>query len=105
MSQIRRSPAPHAGPVTTNTVNRADRTFNMPWRDTVDWWTDPRLAYAAGLADGVQLGRDQVDAELVAALARALGGPACHDYRAAVERHHRALDQKARREAHDRRST
>jgi hypothetical protein len=24
----------------------------LPWRDQVDWWTDPRLAYAAGLADG-----------------------------------------------------
>lgn len=32
------------------------------WRDMTDWWIDPRLAYAAGMADGYQLGRADQDA-------------------------------------------
>jgi hypothetical protein len=33
------------------------------WRDLVDWWADPRLAYAAGLADGAALERARADLE------------------------------------------
>lgn len=32
------------------------------WWDDVDWWTDPRLAYARGLADGLAASRDERDA-------------------------------------------
>lgn len=28
------------------------------WWDVIEWWTDPRLAYARGMADGYRLGRD-----------------------------------------------
>lgn len=72
------------------------------WRETVPWWDDPRLAYAAGLADGIGIGREQVNAELVAALARALGGPDCVDYRDGVTRHLRAVAQAERRRQADR---
>jgi hypothetical protein len=72
------------------------------WRQSIAWWDDPRLAYAAGVADGVAIGRAQVDAELVAALAQALGGEGCTDYRQGVTRHLRAISQKERRQASDR---
>lgn len=73
-----------------------------PWWDHIDWWTSPALAYAKGLADGRRIGRDEVDAELVAALAEALGGPGCVDYRDGVARHLRAVDARARRRQFDR---
>lgn len=82
-------------PTTTPHAQRA-------WWDQVDWWTDPRLAYARGLADGYQQGRDAADAELVQALARALGGPDCSNYQEGVTRHLRAVAQKMRRAVADR---
>lgn len=46
------------------------------WRTTVDWWTDPRLAYAAGLADGralgYQAGREGFAGEMLTAVRFAL---------------------------------
>lgn len=72
------------------------------WRDQSDWWTDPALAYAAGVADGVELGRDLENAALVAALSSALSGGQTTDYPDAVRIHHRLLDQRARRAAFDR---
>jgi hypothetical protein len=72
-----------------------------PWYDTVDWATDPRLAYAKGLHDGYTLGHDAANTEIVATLAQALGGPDCTDYRHGVRRHLRTLDAKTRREHHD----
>lgn len=73
----------------------------LPWWDNLDWMTDPALSYVKGLQDGVQLGREQVDAELVAALARALSGGATADYAQAVDIHERRVDQRQRREALD----
>jgi hypothetical protein len=64
-------------------------------------WTDDqhRLAeYEAECAywQGFRDGYARCDADLVAALAHALGGPGCENFREAVTRHHRDL---ARREA------
>jgi hypothetical protein len=36
--------------------------IDADWRNRVEWWTDPRLAYAAGLADGYAAGRAEQDA-------------------------------------------
>lgn len=68
------------------------------WRGTVEWWTDPRLAYAAGLADGFRQGYDACDQELVSALTLALGGEEAKDYGEAVRIHHRRVDQKKQRD-------
>lgn len=59
------------------------------------------LAYAAGLADGYELGRADENTSLVDALAVALGGDGCHDYRAAVRRHHRTQGILSRRQSAD----
>lgn len=77
-------------------------TYSPRLWDHVDWQADPRLAYGKGLSDGFELGYAQANAELVAALTRALGGPDCTDYRQAVRRHHTILDARARRSAADR---
>jgi hypothetical protein len=74
----------------------------LPWWDHVPWMTDPGLAYVKGLQDGVELGRDQLNAELVAVLASALSGRRTTDYRHAVRIHTRTLDVLARRAAADR---
>lgn len=34
-----------------------------PWWELVDWWTDPRLAYARGLVDGYTSGYAAARAE------------------------------------------
>lgn len=77
-----------------------------PWRDRVNWWTNPRLAYAVGQEDGYaagyEAGRADADADLVQALAWALSGGATTDYRRAVSIHHRTLDARARRATLDR---
>lgn len=62
----------------------------MRWRDCVDWWTDPGLAYAAGLEDGYAAGRADQDAEDDAA------------HRAAVQDAERLVGQADRRAAADR---
>jgi hypothetical protein len=54
-------------------------------------------AYRQGFADGYA----QCDADLVAALARALGGPGRPDYRAAVRRHGREADRRRARAVWD----
>ncbi|HKT00553.1 MAG TPA: hypothetical protein VJT31_13545 [Rugosimonospora sp.] len=54
-------------------------------------------AYWQGFRDGYA----RCDADLVAALADALGGPGCHDYRDAVTRHHHELDRRQARAAWD----
>lgn len=74
----------------------------LPWWDLVDWQHDPALAYLKGLQDGVELGRDQTNAELVAALALALSSGTTGDYRTAARRHIRTLDALARRAGVDR---
>lgn len=43
--------------------HHAGTTPAAHWRDTVDWWTDPRLAYAAGLADGAASERARIAAD------------------------------------------
>lgn len=73
----------------------------VPWYDLVDWTAVPHLAYAKGLADGYELGRQAADAAMVAALAEALGGAGCTDYRQAVRRHERTLAALARRRRFD----
>lgn len=77
-------------------------TEMRPWYDTVDWQSDPKLAYLRGLQDGVQIGRDEADQEVVRVMAEALGGPGCTDRAEAVQRHLRAVDAKARRAYVDR---
>ncbi len=69
-----------------------------PWwlHELIEHFTD--AAYTAGYQDGYAA----ADADLVAALTRALGGPDCPDYRTAVRRHHRLSDAKARRDEWDR---
>jgi hypothetical protein len=73
----------------------------MPWWHDGAWMTDPALAYLKGLQDGAQLGREQADAELVAAMASALSDSATDDYADAVDIYHRRIDQRRRREAVD----
>lgn len=46
----------------------------LAWRDQVDWWTAPHLAYAAGLADAYQAGREDFAGELIPALKWMLAG-------------------------------
>lgn len=66
MSQIRRSGPRQEAANATNTLTQ---TVPQPadglchWRDVIEWWTDPRLAYAAGLADGYRLARQEIEAE------------------------------------------
>jgi hypothetical protein len=60
------------------------------WWDVVEWWSDPRLAYARGVYDGYRLGRDdQADVD-----------DAVHRY--AVRRLCRMTAQANRRAAADR---
>ena len=54
-------------------------------------------AYWQGFQDGYA----RCDADVVAALTYALGGPDCATFREAVHRHHRELDQRAARAAWD----
>lgn len=69
----------------------------LPWYDQVDWMADPRLAYLRGLQDGVELGREQADRELVIALAEALSSGATTDYGAATRIHERTVAARERR--------
>jgi hypothetical protein len=59
------------------------------WWDTVDWWTDPRLAFAAGMTFGYQLRADEeaITADQV--------------QRAAVQRVARIIQQADARATHD----
>jgi len=83
-----------------------ETTETGDWRDGADWWLDPRLAYAAGLADGVPLGFEQGRAAeyagWMAALALAFGGPGCTDVEAAILAHIRAAEALDRRRRWDR---
>lgn len=67
-----------------------------PWH-AIDWWHHPHLAYLKGLHDGNRQGYEQAQWELVQALSQCLGGPGCTDYREAVHRHHRIIEQRAAR--------
>jgi hypothetical protein len=58
-------------------------------------------AYWQGFRDGYA----RCDADVVAAIAHALGGPDCPSYGEAVLRHHRELDQREARAAWDRDAT
>lgn len=69
-------------------------------------WTDEQhevteyetqCAYWQGFQDGYA----RCDADIVAALARALGGPGCTDYREGVARHLREVDRRHARETWD----
>ena len=73
----------------------------LPWWDNVEWMTDPALAYLKGLQDGVQLGREEADAKLVAAMAEALSDHATDDCGDAVDMYHRRVEQRRRRETLD----
>jgi hypothetical protein len=84
------------------TANHVTPQRLLPWYDLLDWPADPRLAYAKGLHDGYELGHAAANTELVAALAQALGGPGCVDYRQAVRGHLAAVAAKTRRDAADR---
>jgi hypothetical protein len=69
-------------------------------------WTEEqhRLAeYETACAywQGFQDGYARCDADVVAALARALGGPDCETYGEAVSRHHRELNRREARAAWD----
>lgn len=72
------------------------------WADHVDWWTDPRLAYAKGLSDGYARGRTEAtaraDIDIVSALTQAFGGSDCTDRQEAVRRHQQHLDALAARQ-------
>lgn len=46
----------------------------LAWRNQVDWWTEPHLAYAAGLVDGYQAGREDFAGELIPCLKFMLAG-------------------------------
>jgi hypothetical protein len=79
------------------------RRFPMP--DRTQWTEEQhRLAeYEAECAywQGFRDGYARCDADLVAVLAEALGGPGCVDYREAVARHFRGLDRRRARAAWD----
>lgn len=47
---------------------------SLDWRQKVDWWTEPHLAYAAGLVDGHELGREAFAGELIPAVKWMLAG-------------------------------
>jgi hypothetical protein len=77
------------------------------WSDAVDWWADPRLAYAKGLNDGYARGwaeaTARADIDIVSALTQMFGGPDCTDRKEAVRRHLQHLDHlKARQEWQER---
>lgn len=64
---------------------------NLPWTEVENWWTDPRLAYAAGLLEGARLERER---------------QAAHDdagHRVAVQQAVRVIDAAQAREQADRR--
>lgn len=43
------------------------------WYDQVPWHEDPMLAYAKGMADGYQIGIDDIAQDIYVALLQALG--------------------------------
>lgn len=79
------APSQETGPTNTSSESSVQR-----WWDIAEWWTDPRLAYARGLHDGYQLGRDGQDAI----------DDAVH--RGAVRQARRHVDQADRRRDSDR---
>lgn len=83
------------------TIPQANDTWRddagVDWWDSMDWPADPCLAFARGIAVGVEIGRAQVDGEIVAAIAWSLSGGRTTDYRAAVRVHERLVDQRTAR--------
>lgn len=65
----------------------------LPWSDQVDWWANPRLAYAKGIEDGRAIGRDEVNAEIVRALSLMLSDNETDNYVEAVRIHERRTAQ------------
>lgn len=90
----REAPSRAVGETRPSVDHRADAP---PWYEQTNWWEHPATAYARGVVDGVALGIEQYDAELVAALTEALGEPG--DREGAVRSLQRAVDQKSRRDA------
>ena len=88
-----------AAPRTVGETNDslAPRGVNAAWYDQIDWWEHPATAYARGVEDGIQIGLERYDTELVDALTEALGTRG--DREGAVRAVHRGLDQKAARDA------
>src|SRR5947207_13518131 len=79
MSEQRRGPVGQpALQDTTTTTRSVGISVPVPpgsWRDAIDWWADPRTAYAAGLADGYEVGMAAAVVAYAAALAEALDPP------------------------------
>ncbi len=75
--------------------DRADSHWTADQHELVEYET------ACAYWDGFRAGYARCDADLVAALAAALGGPGCTDIREAVTRHHHELDRRQARAAWD----
>lgn len=91
-----------SGPPQANASTGPRELRDGLWREATDWWTDPRLAYAAGLADGYRLGYDACDQALIRALTIALGGTTAKTYRDAARTHLTRADQLRERQQWDR---
>jgi hypothetical protein len=84
---------------TTSVGQLPDADYLLAW--AAGYTAGYDRGHEAGYAEGHTAGMWAYDAELVDALKFALGGSTQISRREAVRRHHRLVDQKARRDAFD----
>lgn len=77
----------------------ADR--HRSWSDGVEWWRSPATCYHKGLEDGIVMGREQAQKEMLDALRESLGAPAKVSLQDAIAAHLRSVDAIEYRRAWD----